>query len=43
MYVVDGVVKKMFVEEGKADNYAADPFEVSDAETMLTYLKSAQH
>jgi peroxiredoxin len=43
MYVVEGVVKKMFVEEGKADNYAADPFEVSDAETMLTYLKSAQH
>lgn len=39
MHVVDGVIKKMFIEEGKADNYAADPFEVSDSQTMLTYLK----
>lgn len=39
MHVVDGVIKKMFVEVGKSDNYAADPFEVSDAETMLTHLK----
>ena len=39
MHVVDGVVKKMFIEEGMSDNYAADPFEVSDAETMLAYLK----
>ncbi len=39
MHVVDGVIKKMFVEEGKADNYAADPFEVSDSPTMLAYLK----
>jgi peroxiredoxin len=42
MHVVDGVIKKMFIEEGKADNYGPDPFEVSDAETMLTYLKSQQ-
>ena len=39
MHVVDGVIKKMFSEEGMSDNYAADPFEVSDAETMLAYLK----
>ncbi len=39
MHVVDGVIKKMFIEEGKADNYGPDPFEVSDAETMLAYLK----
>lgn len=40
MHVVDGVIKKMFVEEGLADNYAADPFEVSDADTMFAYLKN---
>ena len=36
MHVVDGVIKKMFIEEGKTDNYGPDPFEVSDGETMLT-------
>jgi peroxiredoxin len=40
MHVVDGVIKKMFVEEGMSDNFGADPFEVSDAETMLAYLKA---
>jgi peroxiredoxin len=39
MHVVDGVVKKMFIEEGKSDNFETDPFLVSDATTMLTYLK----
>ncbi len=39
MHVVDGVIKKMFVEEGKTDNYGPDPFEVSDSPTMLAYLK----
>lgn len=39
MHVVDGVVKKMFVEPGFEDNCPTDPFEVSDGETMLTYLK----
>lgn len=34
MYVEDGVIKKMFIEEEKA----GDPFEVSDADTMLNYL-----
>lgn len=40
MHVVDGVIKKMFVEEGMSDNFGADPFVVSDADTMLTYLKA---
>jgi peroxiredoxin len=39
MHVVDGVIKKMFIEDGKSDNFGDDPFLVSDAETMLTYLK----
>lgn len=34
MLVRDGVVEKMFIEPEKA----GDPFEVSDADTMLTYL-----
>ena len=39
MYVENGVIKKMFVEPGFSDNCPDDPFEVSDAETMLSYLK----
>ncbi len=39
MHVVDGIIKKMFIEEGKTDNYGPDPFEVSDSPTMLAYLK----
>ena len=39
MHVVDGVVKKMFIEDGKSDNFGDDPFVISDATTMLTYLK----
>ncbi|MDQ5955064.1 MAG: thioredoxin-dependent peroxiredoxin [Patescibacteria group bacterium] len=39
MYVEDGVIQKLFIEPGFADNCAEDPFEVSDAETMLTYLR----
>jgi peroxiredoxin len=39
-YVVDGVVKKMFVEKPMMQNSEADPFEVSDANTMLEYLKN---
>ena len=42
MHVVDGVIKKMFVEEGKSDNFETDPFLVSDADTMLAYLKSSK-
>lgn len=40
MLVEDGEIKKMFIEDGFADNCASDPFEVSDAATMLDYLKS---
>lgn len=40
MYVEDGEIKKLFAEPGFDDNCATDPFEVSDADTMLDYLKS---
>lgn len=40
MHVEDGEVKKKFEEAGKTDNYSEDPFEVSDAETMLAYLRT---
>lgn len=39
MYVEDGIIKKMFVEAGFGDDCPGDPFEVSDAQTMLAYLK----
>lgn len=39
MFVDDGAIKKMFVEPGYEDDCPTDPFEVSDADTMLTYLK----
>ncbi len=40
MYVEDGTIKKMFIEPGFSDNCPTDPFEVSDAETMVNYLKT---
>jgi peroxiredoxin len=40
MVVNDGIIEKMFVEEGHSDNCESDPFEVSDADTMLAYLTS---
>ncbi len=40
MFVEDGEIKKMFTEDGICDNFGADPFEVSDAQTMMDYLKS---
>lgn len=39
MHVVDGEIKKIFVEEGFSDDCPTDPFSVSDAGTMLEYLK----
>lgn len=39
MVIENGVVEQMFVEPGLNDNVDADPFMVSDAETMLDYLK----
>ena len=39
MYVDDGEVVALFPEPGYADDGPTDPFEVSDAETMLKFLK----
>ncbi|MGS2723036.1 redoxin family protein [Porticoccus sp. GXU_MW_L64] len=39
MLVNDGAIEKMFMEPGFEDNCESDPFEVSDADTMLAYLK----
>jgi peroxiredoxin len=39
MYVEDGKIEKMFIEDDFNDNCPTDPFEVSDADTMLNYLK----
>jgi len=39
MLVEDGEIVKLLSEPGKADNHPEDPFEVSDADTMLEYLK----
>ncbi len=39
MLVDDGVIEQMFVEPDFGDNCPVDPFEVSDADTMLAYLK----
>jgi glutathione-dependent peroxiredoxin len=38
MLVRDGVIEKMFIEP----NVAGDPYEVSDADTMLRYLESRE-
>jgi peroxiredoxin len=40
MLVDDGEIVKIFSEPGKQDNAPNDPFEVSDADTMLAYVKS---
>ena len=40
MLVEDGTVTALFSESGKSDNCPTDPFEVSDAATMLDHLKS---
>ncbi|HIK36933.1 MAG TPA: peroxiredoxin [Geminocystis sp. M7585_C2015_104] len=42
MLVNDGKIEKIFVEPGYSDNCPTDPFEVSDADTMLAYLKGEQ-
>jgi len=39
MLVEDGRITAMFSEPGRCDNCPTDPFEVSDAETMLNHLK----
>ncbi len=40
MYVDNKEIKKVFSEAGFDDTCPTDPFEVSDADTMLEYLKS---
>ena len=40
MFVENGEITKMFSEDGYSDNCPTDPFEVSDADTMLNYLKA---
>ena len=42
MLVNDGTVEKVFSEPDFGDNCPTDPFEVSDADTMLAYLKGAE-
>jgi thioredoxin-dependent peroxiredoxin len=42
MLVNDGKVEKVFSEAGFIDNCETDPFEVSDADTMLAYLKGSK-
>lgn len=39
MVVKDCAIEKIFIEPGYEDNCPTDPFEVSDADTMLAYLK----
>jgi len=42
MLVEDGVIVKFFLEPGFSDNCPTDPFEVSDADTMLAYVKGSK-
>ena len=42
MLVNDCKIEKMFIEPDFGDNCPIDPFEVSDADTMLAYLKGVQ-
>ena len=41
MYVENGEIKKLFAEDGFSDNCPTEPFEVTDADTMMKYLKSS--
>lgn len=41
MYVEDGEIKKLFSEAGFQNDCPTDPFEVSDVDTMIAYLKGA--
>lgn len=42
MLVDDCKIEKIFVEPDFGDNCPIDPFEVSDADTMLAYLKGSE-
>lgn len=41
MLVEDGEVKKVFAEPGQEDDCPTDPFEVSDADTMLAHIRGS--
>ena len=41
--VNDGTIEKMFIEPDYSDNCPSDPFEVSDADTVLSWLKNSTH
>jgi peroxiredoxin (alkyl hydroperoxide reductase subunit C) len=42
MVVEDGVIQKMFIEPDFGDNCPTDPFEVSNADTVLAWMKGEQ-
>ena len=42
-FIDNGVVKKLFVEEPFIQNSKEDPFQVSDAVTMMNYLVKSNH
>ena len=42
MLVDDCKIEKVFVEQDFGDNCPTDPFEVSDADTMMAYLKGTK-
>ncbi|MEZ5658420.1 MAG: peroxiredoxin [Burkholderiaceae bacterium] len=42
MVVDDGRIEKMFIEPQFSDNCPSDPFEVSDADTVLAWLQGAK-
>ena len=39
MVVNDGIVERIWIEPGQSDKFEADPFDVSDYETMLNWLQ----
>ena len=39
MFVDNGEIKKLFIEPGFSNDCPVDPFEVSDADSMINYLK----
>lgn len=39
MIINNGIIEKMFIEKGLENNCVDDPFEISDANTMIKYLK----
>ena len=38
-HVIDGEIKQLFAEAGMMDDCPEDPFECSDVDTMISYLK----